>query len=173
MERHNKGPVLTQQQLNIFVGIFIFALFLIGVPWLFGVEVLPFVGNFLVYVILVVGVGVAMPIFLGFLWRYFAVQALDDAFGRQNENMPDGLHFWLGVVSSVAAGFLWEALALPLISQAHALNTWAWEWIQFRTVYEGYTAWGWVLVVFVMFAIGYFIGHMTEYEKYRSRFRNE
>lgn len=158
---------MNQKHFNFLVFASVVLAFLLGVPWLFGVSVLPFVGNFLTYVGLVLGAGVVLPIFLGFLWRYFAVQAADDKFGHPRENMPDSLHFWFGIISALFLAFVWEGTLLPLISKAYALNTWAWDWIQFRTIYEGHTSWGWIVVVAIMFAIGYLYGHITDYDKYR------
>lgn len=156
-----------QSYLNWGLSALIVLVFLMGVPYAFHRDPLPFAVNFLTYMILVIGVGMVVPAFLGFFWRYFGVQGLDDRFGHEDENIPESLHFWVGLISSILTGCFWAKVVIPFIARASALNLWAWELIRFRTIWEGYTSWGWVAWVLFLFAVGYFVAHNTEYDKYR------
>ena len=145
---------LSQKLLNsIFVAVIVIAM-VTFVTHFFNLDPLSFYGNLLVYILLFVGVGLLTPAVFGFGWS-FLIQLLDDNFGRRGENLSDGIHFWTVLLSSAVAGWFWAKTVIPLISKAHSVSVWPIVLFRFRTIYEGYTAWGWVVFAGLFFAIGY------------------
>ena len=145
---------LSQKYLNT-AFVLVIVGFLIGiVTKLFNLDPVSFFGNLLIYILLFVGVGLAIPAVLGFGWSLL-IQMLDDKFGKRGENLSDGIHFWTALLSSAGIGWMWAKSVIPFISVAHSLSVWPIEMFRLRTLYEGYTAGGWVLFAGIFFAIGY------------------
>lgn len=149
---------LSQQALNNIFRIVIFLALVTIITHLFNLDPLTFYGNLIVYFLLAIGAGLVVPAVLGFVWSLL-IKLSDDKFGKRGENLPVSIHFWTAFISAAIIGWLWAKNIIPLISQSDSLSVWPNDWFQFRTVYEGYTSWGWVFFVAVSFAFGYAFFH--------------
>ncbi len=161
-----EGAMMKRKQkvLNLIYGsVFGGILFLIVMDAL-KLEPLTFLGNFVVYVFLVIGVLVLLPLVLGFAFRYFAVKKLDDMYGQPDEHIPNILQVFGMLVTGIGVGWFWMEYVVQLCSKVSTLNTWAWPLIRFTSTYENDPI-GWFWASIILYCIGYGIGSIAAIEK--------
>jgi hypothetical protein len=156
-----------QWHLNVGLVLVLVLASLLIFPAMFGLDSFSFAGNLLTYLFFAGVVGFLLPGLIGFALRFWPIQKVDDKFGKSNENLPDAVHVLICVVFGAVTGWLWKDLMIPLISKVYSLSIWANEFFRFRGDYSDNPSGEWFFVSLVVFAIGYFVGHVTILERLR------
>ncbi len=123
-----------------------------------GFNPVTFALNSLVYLLVVVGGLILLPGAIGGAASW-AIGLWDSR--NDDENHLSGWHILPALALSSVLALTWAKWIVPLVSGLPQLNTWAWEFIRFRTVYETMPI-GWLVAVFFLALCGYGIGRLIE-----------
>jgi hypothetical protein len=98
-------------------------------------------GNLFVYLFFMLGFQIALPPFVGYLTRKYAISWLDNKFGpNYREEIPGWIQWIVAIALGLLVGYVWMRLT-PLIAFLPALSVWPIDFLRWVANAERVNLW--------------------------------